>query len=270
MIVVVLGAFVWMTHRALEQTRCCTRAGERAQTAAEQIATLLAQSVAKGSADIKRIADSDAVRQFVRQRSEDNAERVRAALQPLTAVAQPPVEVWDAHGDCLLQVGPTSSAPGAGASGAGPAPGPAGLSGFHVVGDIVFYELIAEIDDPPPAAGETPARRIGALVVRRSLVPAQTDAINRLVGNGGLVEVGNRSGDVWSDFAKPRPAPLVDTTRNLIAEYRAPDGEPKIGALHLIAGTPWVAWIEFSRDSVLAPAQTRVRGACSRSAPPWS
>lgn len=258
MIIVVLGTFVWMTHRALEQT-LLHASGERAQTAAEQIATLLTQSVAKGQLDIKRIADGDAVRQFMRQRSEDNAGRVRAALQPLTAVGQPPVEIWGGHGDCLLQVGPTSSAPGPALPAPGPAPGSAGLSGFHVVGDTVFYEMIAEIDDPPPAAEETPARRIGALVVRRSLVPAQTVAINRLVGNGGLVEVGNRSGDVWSDFAKPRPAPLVDTTRNLIAEYHASGDEPKIGALHLIAGTPWVTWIEFSRASVLAPAQTVFR-----------
>ncbi|HWF87157.1 MAG TPA: ATP-binding protein [Vicinamibacterales bacterium] len=259
MIVVVLGTFLWMTRRALEQT-LLRASGERAENAAEQIATLMTQSVAKGLVDIKRIADNDAVLQFMSQRSDDNAARVRATLQPLTAVGQPPVEIWGAHGDCLLQVGPTSSASGPSLPAPGPAPGPAGLSGFHAVGETVFYELIAEIDDRPPVAGEPPAaRRIGALVVRRSLVPAQTVAINRLVGNGGLVEVGNRSGDVWSDFAKPRPAPLVDTTRNLTAEYRAPGGERKIGALHLIAGTPWVAWIEFSRDSMLAPAQAVFR-----------
>ena len=263
MIVIVLGAFVWMTNRALEQT-LLNVSGERAQVAAEQIATAMAQSLAKGTADINRIAASEAVRQYVSQPSEERAAALRTALQPLTAAGQPPVEIWNAQGDCVLQIAPAAAAQDAPLPPPGARPGGPGLTNFHVEHDAVFYELIADVDDAPAEplpAGAPPAapRRIGALVVRRSLVPAQTQMINRLVGNGGLVEVGNRTGGLWTDFSKPRPAPLVDATHNRVAEYRTASGDAKIGALRLIPGTPWVTWIEFAQDSVLAPAHTLLR-----------
>jgi signal transduction histidine kinase len=249
-----------MTNRALERT-LLRMSGERAQAAAEQVATAMGQSVAKGVVDVQRIADSDPVRQYMMQRSEDKAAALRAALQPMTAAAQPPVEIWDAHGDCVLQIAPGAGDHDTAIPPPGSAPGPAGLSGFHVEGkgNVIFYELVADITEPPADAAQTVRHRIGALVVRRSLVPAQTEMINRLVGNGGLVEVGNRTGAMWTDFSKPRARPPIDTTHDLVAAYRTAEGDTKIGALHLIPGTPWVAWIEFSQDSVLVPARTLFR-----------
>jgi signal transduction histidine kinase len=263
MIIVVLGAFVWMTNRALEQTLLRV-AGDRAQSAAEQVASSMAQSLAKGTIDITRAARSDAVRQYVSQRSDAGAAALRTLLQPLTAAGQPPVEIWDAQGDCILQIAPAASERDAALPPPGPAPGAAGLSDFHVEHDVVFYELVADVDGPPAdsSLAEAPAakpQRTGALVVRRSLAPAQTQMINRLVGNGGVVEVGSRTGGLWTDFSTLRPAPFADATYNRVAEYRTTAGDAKIGALRLIPGTPWVAWIEFAQDSVLAPGRTLFR-----------
>ena len=256
-VAIVLGTFLWTTNRVLEGT-LLRAAGDRAQTATEQIATLMAQGAARGVSDIRRLAAGDPVREYLANRSPEHIAAVRKALLPFATAGQPPVELWDADGACVLQIAatdgdsPHTSTPG-------PRPITRGLSPFHATAqNTVGYEMVADVDAAPAGTG-APVQRIGALVVRRILAPAQTDMINRLVGNRGLIEVGNQRGDVWTDFARPQPAPAVDVTRNRVSEYRAADGEDKIGASHLIAGTPWVAWIEFPRGVMLAPAHALFR-----------
>ncbi len=260
-VVVVLGTFLWTTNRALEQT-LLRAAGDRSQRAAEQIAALMSQGTARGVLDARRAAASDALRQYLTDRK--NPGGVRAALQPLLVAGQPPIEIWDASGACALQIAAPSSEHVA-LPPPGPAPAAAGLSPFRVSGKHVAYEMVADIHDRPPATpsaggeGEAPPRRIGALIVRRVLMPAQTAMINRLVGNNGLIEVGNLRGDVWTDFEKPLPVPPVDLSRDRVAVYRTREGEPMIGASRIVAGTPWVAWIEFSQTVVLEPARVLFR-----------
>ena len=258
-VTVVLATFLWTTNRALERT-LLRGAGFRAATASAQIAALMTQSTARGVSEIRGLAATSDFRDYLRDRSPAHERAVRKALQPLATAGQPPVELWTADGVCVLQVASLSSDPAAPLPPPGPKPRMTGLSPFHALPDrTVAYEMVADVAAEPDADGETTAPTLGTLVVRRTLMPAQTDMINRLVGNGGLIEVGNQRGDVWTDFATMRQAPRVDLVRDRVSEYRAPDGSDRIGASHGIAGTSWVAWIEFPRDVILEPARLLFR-----------
>src|SRR5205807_10455257 len=120
-----------------------------------------------------------------------------------------------------------------------------------------------EVDDPPTARGGQrgpPARRLGYIVVRRTLRAAQTtDTLNRLVGNGAVVAVGPQTGGIWTDFSKAVPPPPIDRTRHGIVEYAFANRDRRLGAVSLVAGTPWAAWIEFPHDRILAPAHAMQR-----------
>jgi signal transduction histidine kinase len=255
MIVVVLGLFLWATNRALVGT--LDQAGaDRAKSAADQVASLLSQSSVRGIGDARRAAGDAAVREYLQAPSPERAEAARHVLTPLASAAQPPVEVWSAAGEHVLDVTAPPARDGKPAPVLPPgiAPTRAGLTPFHLDHDMVLYELTAQVDGPaapPPAV----ARRLGWIVMRRVLTGQGTDAINRLVGSGALLAVGNQAGGVWSNFTKAIPGPRVDTTRTGVAQYAGAKGEPTIGAVSLIAGTPWAVSIEFPRQAVLAPAR---------------
>src|SRR5205823_1158182 len=74
-----------------------------------------------------------------------------------------------------------------------------------------------------------------------------------------LVAVGHQSGGIWTNFSKVVPQPPIDPTRNGVVEYRTASGERRLGAVSVVAGTPWAAWIEFPRDRILAPAYAMQR-----------
>ncbi len=258
-VTVVLATFLWTTNRALEQT-LLRAAGFRAQAASDQIAALMTQGTARSVSEIRRLAATAEFRDYLRDPSAAHEQAVRKALLPFAAAGQPPVELWSADGVCVLQVAPLSTAESAPPPRPGPKPRALGLSPFHAMPDrTVAYEMVADVAAAPGADGRTAEASLGTLVVRRRLAPAQTEMINRLVGNGGLIEVGNQQGDIWTDFATTRPAPRVDLAHNRVSEYRSPEGGDRIGASHVIAGTPWVAWIEFPRDVMLEPARSLFR-----------
>jgi signal transduction histidine kinase len=255
-IVVVLGLFLWTTNRALERT--LVQAGsDRARAAADQVASLLSQSTARSVTEARRIAGDAAVRQYLDAPSPERADAARLALAPLATASQPAVELWNAAGERLLDVAapPARDAKPAPVLPASPLPSRSGLTPFHLNHGAVLYELAAEVDAPSPPATAAP-RRLGWIILPRAITAGQsTDAINRLVGSGALIAVGNRGGGVWSNLDKPMPAPPVDTTHAGVAEYSGPTGQPTLGAVSLVAGSPWAVSIEFPRQAVLTPAR---------------
>jgi PAS domain S-box-containing protein len=253
LITAVLAVFVWTIDHELEQA-LLRAGGERAQAAADQLSALMAQSATRGVNEARRVASDPTVRDYAVDPSTDPAP-ARQVLTALAAASQPPVELWSATGARLLQVEP---ARGKATALEAAVPLRAGLTPFHVSQDVVFFGVVAEVHEAPPAADiqrTASAPALGYVVVRRTLAAAQTtDTINHLVGSGAFVAIGNQSGGTWSNFSKALPAPPVDTSRTGLSEYRTPSGDRRLGALSLIPGTPWAMWIDFPRDTVLGPA----------------
>jgi PAS domain S-box-containing protein len=259
-IAAVLTTFLWVAYRQVEGALLKAGAA-RAQGAADQLATLLMQSTQQRISEIERAARSSSVRGYLQHPNETTAADARQRLTTLTTPGQQAVEVWDAGGTRVLSVTP-ASAPGRAAPAEVPvtrAPSGPVLSPFQLSHGVVFWDAYAEVREEPSTASQSAShtKRLGYVFSRRSLSSASTsDVIGRLVGSGAVVEIGNQAGDVWTDLSKPVPVPPVDITRNGVAEYRAADGQRRLGATAMIRGTPWAVWVEFPRSGVVAPART--------------
>ncbi|OLC44987.1 MAG: hypothetical protein AUH43_17335 [Acidobacteria bacterium 13_1_40CM_65_14] len=258
-IAAVLTTFLLVAFRQVESA-LLQAGGARAQGAADQLATLLTQSTQQRLADIERAARSSAVLAYFQHPSDTTAADARQRLTSLTTPGQPAVELWDANRQRVLAVtGPP--VPGRAAPARLPVADPPsrpGLTAFQVSNDVVFWDALAEVDDQPAAEQKSAPStgRLGYVFSRRLLSSASaSDVIGRLVGSGAVVEIGNQTGDVWTDLSKLVPAPPVDIKRNGVAEYRATDGQRRLGASALIRGTPWAVWVEFPRSVVVAPAR---------------
>jgi protein-histidine pros-kinase len=230
------------------------RAGrERAQAAADQLASLFGQAAQQRLADLRVAAADGAVRRFLDAPDEQTR---RAALDRLKAVAtsgSQVIELWDNDGHRLLTIAvppqteqllPKSDRPSA------PGYGP-----FRAANAAVFSDFVAEVQRDGARSRAALPERAGYLVVRRlSSTAGASDVLGRLVGIGAAVAIGNQAGDVWTDLSKIVSAPVVDLHRAGSADIRAGHGVRRLGALSLVRGTPWAVWIDFPRSSITAPA----------------
>ena len=92
----------------------------------------------------------------------------------------------------------------------------AGASPLHGLDDLVYTDLVVET--PADTATLQRAGPLGYLVVRATYSVNPPGAIGHLVGQDAVVEIGNRSGGVWTDFSKVVRPPPVDVTCTGTAE----------------------------------------------------
>jgi len=252
---VVLLTFLWAAYRAVETT-LLDAGGERARTAADQVAQLL--DGRRGATELRRVATDPDLQRYLRNRTDDARQAAHTRLVAIAAGGPRRVELWDTAGSRLLEVwAPERPANGEPTKVLPPVTrlGKPGFGPLQQSGDLVFSDTLAEITDtsaPPGAAGPP---RLGYLVVRSTFSVSPPGAIGRLVGRDAAVMVGNRTGGgPWTDFDRVVSPPSVDFTRVGVVEYRAADGEQRVGALAEIRGMPLVAWVEFPRQKLVAPA----------------
>jgi PAS domain S-box-containing protein len=265
LIAAVLGTFLWVAY--LEVDGALAKAGAaRAQGVVDQLSGLLATQQQQRQAAMQRVARSEAVVSFMAQRA--NADAARERIAALTAAGQPPVEIWDNSGQRLLSVPGPPAKPTAGATTPAPtpelppAPAPSrpGLSDFQLASGVVFWDNAVEITTETHEEGEpqaeTATTRLGFIAARAYLSPnSSPDAVNKLLGAGALLKIGNQSGTVWSDLAKPVDPPPADMARAGVSEFTSASGERWLGANALIRGTPWAVWVEFPTAVFVAPAR---------------
>lgn len=248
LVTVVLATFLWLSYAAVSRTLMAA-SGARATEVANQLATMLVQSSQQRRSEMLRVADDPAVRAFVRERQADPAVvRARLATLALPNAVQR-IELWNNAGERLV----TLTAPADAVASSLPDLLPPSVTNpkpLRVHGSGIFSEAIVAVRGEDGSVADA-----GVLVVRRPLSAAGSDALNRLIGSGGVIEVGNMADDVWTDLGKRVPAPAVDLSRPGVPQYRVADGQRRIGALAQVRGTPWGVWLDFPETTVLAPAR---------------
>jgi signal transduction histidine kinase len=244
----VIAAFVAVAYREV-RTSLVQAAAVRAQATADQLAGLFVQMTQQRLIELQRLAGHPSVRAIFENGDNAAIEAARAHLGQIRSPGSQVLEVWNISGQCLLTIATPPAASDLPSSGAMPAG--SGASPLRRFGDHIYGESVAEI------AGE--GGRLGFLVVRRPLNGAQVaDLLNRIVGQGASISLGNKAGDVWTDLSKAMAPPSVNLSRPGVAQTLGPNG-PAIGALSEIRGTPWSMWVEFPQAQVLAPARAFLR-----------
>jgi HAMP domain-containing protein len=129
-----------------------------------------------------------------------------------------------------------------------------GVLPYRIVNGVVVLEVVV------PVRNENGTAPIGYVLSRRVATNANTpDALNRLVGNGGRVLLGNQTGPVWTDLTRAVEAPPVDATTPGLRRYRASDGETRLVGISHLAGTPLAILVEFPEQLFVAPAWSLLR-----------
>lgn len=260
LIMLVLATFLWAAYRRVEATLVRT-AGERAQGAADQIAALLDGQ--RTTEQVRQLSADPALRRLLTLRTDDARETARARLAGLAGTAQRRIEIWDDAGARLLEVvvaGTTEAGASTTTLPPGAAPSIIGIGPLQASGDLVFTDTVADIRDDSAAPQGSAAGRLGYVRVRSTFVETPKGIFGRLVGRDAVVRIGNRTGGTWTDFARVVPPPVVDLTHYGVAQYRAPSGDLRLGAIALIPATPWAAWVEFPFAGVIAPARLFLNG----------
>jgi signal transduction histidine kinase len=251
----VIAAVVVIGYREVK-ANLIQAAGIRAQATADQLAGLFVQSTQQRLNELQRIANHPSLRQLFEHPDNNTREAARAHLGQIRSPGPQILDVWNAAGECVLTV---AMPPGAeNALPPGTMPAGTGVAPLQRHGDQVVGESVAEIatDAGERDGGARTARtRLGFLVVRRPVNGAPTaELLNRLVGQGAVISLGNKAGDVWTDLVKAIAPPPIDRSHPGVAEYAGPNGR-SVGALTDIRGTPWSMWVEFPQALILAPAR---------------
>jgi signal transduction histidine kinase len=249
-VAVVTAIYAGATYQTVRRSSVA-EATSRLLAVTGQLEQLLETSRSQLVAAARVIADSPAVRAYALDPGEGRRASAQTALKrgpPSQQIAA--VELWSAAGRRLLAVGDT------GWSGAAPdsallrmaAGSDSGVVGaLRTRGDSVGYPVVV----PVRVGGRTR----GYVVEWRELGPGQSRDINRLIGSGANLFVGNVTNDVWTDFSRPVPAPPLDVRLGpgVLRYERA--GVGVLAAARAVRRTPWLVLLEFSQNEALAPAR---------------
>jgi len=250
----VIAAVVAVGYREVK-ANLIHAAGIRAQATSDQLAGLFVQMTQQRMNELQRIANHPSLRQLFEHPDNDTRDVARAHLGQIRSPGPQIMEVWNAAGECVLSL---ATPPGAeNALPPGSMPAGTGVAPLQRRGNQVVGESVAEIAaDAGERDGVRTARaRLGFLVVRRPLNGAPTaELLNRLVGQGAVISLGNKAGDVWTDLVKAIAPPPIDRSHPGVVQYAGPNGG-SVGALTDIRGTPWSMWVEFPQALILAPAR---------------
>jgi PAS domain S-box-containing protein len=244
LITAVLAIFLWVAYQGVRRTLVET-AGARAREVANQVESMLVQSGLQRRMELLRVAADPAVRAYVQDPGGD-AAAVRA---PLAALAMPNgaqiIELWNDRGENVLSLPIPADA--ASALPPGLPPSTSTPKPLRQSGNAIYSEAVVPVEPG------------GFLVVRRPMNATGSDAVNRLIGSGAAIEVGNTADGVWTDLAKPVPPPAVDLTRHGVAQVRVVGGQRRLGVLADLREAPFQVWLDFPESAVLGPARLFLR-----------
>ena len=248
LVAAVLSTFVWAAHRTL-RTTLLHEGEDRLQVASSQLAAIVARDELLATA--QRNARAPVLASFLADPTD--AEKRAAAERFLASIvagaSRRHAELWSLDGTRLAEAASGDALPAVtevGADGVGPLRSlePQAADAMR---RQIFYDIVAGV--PARAAGE----RAGTLVVRMALLPTNPRVISRLVGEDAYALLGNADGSLWTDLNAPVHVPLGGRNEG-VSSYDDGSGHVRVGAATPVPGAPWVAWIEFPRDSLLRPA----------------
>jgi signal transduction histidine kinase len=225
-------------------------AGDRGTSAASRLAMSLSESARQLTQEFNRIASDSGVQRALSTDgvSDPSREAIRRMLGARMVRAVIGVRLLDDAGNEVAGAGrwpaglsipqPRTAADSAGLT----------VGSFQTIGDTIYYAAALRV-------------RVGGAVrgtimeARRVAEPGAAGVFGALIGSGAELRVGNIDGQLWTNLERRTSGPSLPQRAGGVAEYRDADGVDRVGAAAPIARTPWVAWVDFPRSVVLAPAR---------------
>jgi signal transduction histidine kinase len=225
---------------------------QRVTGAATQVVSLLTQTATARLVETERIASDPAFVPLATSADPAVLANVPASVRQMrTRSPQVIITVFKATGESTAVLRPSSSAWEAAGGATLPADSKPGLGPVRVTDGKTEYRTIGLI-----TGGDGSAARLGFVTIDRPLAAtAAMTLIERLIGAGAALKLGNATGDVWTDLSAP-VAPPPPSALNASTRYVNAQGQARLGTRVAVPGTPWVMWAEMSESDLLGPART--------------
>jgi signal transduction histidine kinase len=112
------------------------------------------------------------------------------------------------------------------------------------------YLAIAPVYEALPGANRVP---VGYVLEIRKMAGRGQQTIERLLGRGVTMLIGEQGKGVWTDMAATVPGPPDRARVGEPIQFNSSARGPGIGVGRSIPGTPWMIWMQQSSAQVLAP-----------------
>jgi len=224
---------------------------ERLSTAVSQVVALLAQTITARVSETDRIAADPAVAAIVTGTDPERLQSLSTAVRAVSARSpQAVITLYDPRGQPIASARAKSEAWEPPNGPPLPSDVKTGISPLFVESGRVAYRSVSAMP------GNTAGARGGYVAIERALAaPAALMLIERLIGTGASLRVGNAAGDVWTDLSVEVPGPPASGV-NEAARYVNAQGQPRLGTKIAVDGTPWILWADVSERELMRPART--------------
>jgi signal transduction histidine kinase len=262
---VVIVLYSWASY-ATVRAASVDVARQRLMALTGQIAQIYDQNVKTEMKNTHTLVNDTAVRRFVASSGRRSTD---AAMKVLQKGGQRPelnfrTEILDANGAPVLEIpaGPLERHEELAGELARAAVGPdfAAIGRFRLINDTLVAPVVtAVVEGTRPVGYVVRWRRIG------NATQTARDQLSTLLGGNAKMYFGNDRGDVWTDLVTvvPQPPSQGDFKPGKVREYTRPGGSPVFATERALTAVPWAVLIEFSRDTVMAPATAFLRRALS-------
>lgn len=253
LLVAIVAALSWAAYRRLEGA-LTVAAGDRVLSVAQRIAGLLDDSGRRLRRELRQLSDDSTIVRFVDTPNTASRSAVEKILRRRreTAPQIAWLEIQRLDGARLLSVGHAHAAIPPVRTDQLPkdtATRGAWIGPLVAAGDSVYFSIVSAIT-------RTQRDTTGFIVEYRSMSSAQgADALRGLIGPDAVILLGNRTGDVWTDFVRRVPGPPTPIKYSAPRDYVIRDRALRLGGAAVVSRLPWIVWIELPREVILSPAR---------------
>jgi len=253
LLLTVIVIFSWTTYFQVKES--ALEAGRnRLGTLTEQLSSMFQQSAQMLIAANRATARQDAVKRYLQSNGNESQIEALQSLEKLRPDSLSVlVELRDSNGKNIL----TSLQPGIRVQAnldsvlsiPSIKPDSGSVGKMYKVKDAMYYPIISTVTDDN--------KIIGYIVKWRRVLatPKAVDQLSQLIGTQARLYVGNNDGSLWSDMIKPVSVPPVNKSNlGKVIEYSSANGKRVMAAVRPIAGSNWLVMVEFSRQTILEPA----------------
>ena len=260
LVALVIVVNTWSGFRVQRQTETAEAERRLTNVAAELVRELQTSSTAR-AAELQLAAQRPAIRAYLAALPAARDRLADAAMIPLLTVGAPvqsvAVELWSADGRVLLSTGTAANfhdrARDEGLMRRAHDTDEAVIGGLRMANDSVAYVAAVRVTVDGRVAGYVVHWR------RLTTQPVSRQDVDRLIGTGGRIFVGDVRDSVWTNLATSATPPPIDVAKVTgVMKYHRRAGD-MLAVARLVPATPWAVVVEFPADSVNATARETVR-----------
>jgi signal transduction histidine kinase len=252
LLVLVVASLTFLAYESLERT-LLVGAQERLTGAANLLGGALQPGFVRGDSTMAALAAQPAVSSFIADPEAGRTAAEAALKEAAGRGTTGSLEIRSADGACLLVYQrATGAVRDEGCFDWGSlAVESASVLPMRAMHDTASLGVAAPVRAPESEGGAA----VGYVVTSQPLSPSGAsgvDLIRGLIGTDARVFLANADGSLWTDLAKPIPAPHAQPLSEALLSYES-EGEERLAKATALAFSPLMLVIEFPRDAVLAP-----------------